>query len=138
MLWIPTQIPFWIVSNEHCKANIVTFNDFLFFQSINDFYLFSVQIYNSNLHHKYSQTWANDYLRIATTCLQRPPFWSPNLDLYNINQPLNNDHLPLFVVVVHRFDCTWIYSNTELVISSIVFNTIYVTYTYITIYLLCK
>jgi len=24
---------------------------------------------------KYSQTWANDHLRIATTCLQRPLFW---------------------------------------------------------------
>ena len=42
---------------------------------------------------KYSQTWVNDHLRIATTCLQRPLFWSPNLRLHNINLPLNNDHL---------------------------------------------
>ncbi len=32
----------------------------------------------------YSQTWANDHLRIVTTWLQRPPFWIPNLDFYNI------------------------------------------------------
>ena len=25
----------------------------------------------------YSQTWANDHLRIATTCQQRPQFWGP-------------------------------------------------------------
>ncbi len=41
----------------------------------------------------YSQTWVNDHLRIATTCLQRPSFWSPNLSLYNTTLPLNNDHL---------------------------------------------
>ncbi len=40
-----------------------------------------------------SQTWVNDHLRITTTCPQRPPFWSPNLSLYNTNLPLNNDHL---------------------------------------------
>jgi len=37
-----------------------------------------------------SQTW---HLRIATTCLQRPPFWSPIFSFYNMNLPLNNDHL---------------------------------------------
>jgi hypothetical protein len=41
----------------------------------------------------YSQTWVNDHLRIATTCLQRPSFWSPNLSLCNTTLPLNNDHL---------------------------------------------
>ncbi len=41
---------------------------------------------------KYVQ-WANDYLRITTTCLQRTSFWNPDLNLYSINQPLNNDHL---------------------------------------------
>jgi len=34
---------------------------------------------------KYSQTWANDHLQIATTCSQRPPFWGPNYTFYNIN-----------------------------------------------------
>ncbi len=33
----------------------------------------------------YSQTWANDHLRIVTTCLQRPLFWGPNYIFYNIN-----------------------------------------------------
>ena len=33
----------------------------------------------------YSQTWANDHLRIATTCLQRPLFWGPILNFYSIN-----------------------------------------------------
>ena len=40
---------------------------------------------NRNLRRKYSQTWANDHLRIATTCQQRPPFCGPNLNFYNIN-----------------------------------------------------
>ncbi len=42
---------------------------------------------------KYSQTWADDHLRIATTWLQWPSFWCPNLIFYNIEPPLNNDHL---------------------------------------------
>ncbi len=42
---------------------------------------------------QYSQTWVNNHLQITTTCLQRPPFWSPNLSLYNIKLPLNKDHL---------------------------------------------
>ncbi len=33
------------------------------------------------------------FLRIATTCLLRPPFFNTYLDLYNINLPLNSDHL---------------------------------------------
>ncbi len=32
-----------------------------------------------------------DHHRIATTCLQLPLFWIPNLGLYNIKLPLNND-----------------------------------------------
>ncbi len=28
---------------------------------------------------------------LTTTCLQRPPFWSPYLSLYNLNLPLIND-----------------------------------------------
>ena len=28
-----------------------------------------------------------------TICLQRPPFWGPIFNVYNINLPLNNDHL---------------------------------------------
>ncbi len=31
----------------------------------------------------YSQTRANDYLRIAITCLQRPPFLCPSFHVYN-------------------------------------------------------
>ncbi len=62
------------------------------------------------LEWEYSQTWANDHLRIATTCLQRPPLWSPNLSLYNINLPLNNGHKfgDSWVVVVHEFDCSFV------------------------------
>jgi len=41
----------------------------------------------------YSQTWANDHLRIATTCLQRPLFCGPVFLVYSIKVPLNNDHL---------------------------------------------
>ena len=42
---------------------------------------------------KYSQTWANDHLRITTTCVQRPLFWGPIFTFYSIKLPLNNDHL---------------------------------------------
>ncbi len=42
---------------------------------------------------KYGQTWANDHLRIATTCLQPPRFWGPILSCYNMKLPPNNDHL---------------------------------------------
>ncbi len=41
----------------------------------------------------YSQTWVNEHRRITTTCLQRPPFWGPIFNFYNIKLPLNNDHL---------------------------------------------
>ena len=41
----------------------------------------------------YSQTWANDHLRIATTCQQRPLFWGPIFNYYNIMLPLNHDQL---------------------------------------------
>ena len=34
---------------------------------------------------KYSHTWVNDHLSIATTCLQRPQFWDPILNIYYIN-----------------------------------------------------
>ncbi len=30
---------------------------------------------------------------LTTACLQRPPFWSPNLSLYNKKLLMNNDHL---------------------------------------------
>ena len=41
-----------------------------------------------------SQTWANDDLRITTTCQQWPPFWGPVFTFYNIIVPLNkSDHL---------------------------------------------
>ncbi len=36
--------------------------------------------------------------KLATACLQRPPFWSPTLDLYNIYNCM---------IVEHKFDCTF-------------------------------
>jgi len=38
-------------------------------------------------------TWANDHLWIAATCQQRPCFWGPILNFYNMELPPNNDHL---------------------------------------------
>ncbi len=32
----------------------------------------------------FNQTWANDHLRIATTCLKRPLFWSPDCGLLTL------------------------------------------------------
>jgi len=60
---------------------------------------------------KYSQTWVNDHLRIATTCLQRSQFKGPILDFTaqvtsEQRPPVNNGHyfgVPK-VVVVYRFD----------------------------------
>jgi hypothetical protein len=37
----------------------------------------------------YSQTWDNDHLRIATTCLLRPPFCGPNWNFYFMNDHWN-------------------------------------------------
>ena len=54
---------------------------------------------NRNLRRKYSQTWANDHLRIATTCQQRPPFCGPILSFYNIKLPLNSDHLSTMATI---------------------------------------
>ena len=43
---------------------------------------------------EYCQTWANDNLRITTTCcLQRPIFLGPFFNFYNTELLLNNDHL---------------------------------------------
>ncbi len=42
----------------------------------------------------YSQIWANGYLWITATCLQRPLFERPNFNYFNIPRlTLNNDHL---------------------------------------------
>jgi hypothetical protein len=63
---------------------------------------------------KHIQTWVNDYLRVATTCLQRTLLMksrSPYL-LYTATSeqrpPVNNGHNFWYprVVVVLRFDCT--------------------------------
>ncbi len=40
---------------------------------------------------------------LTTACLQRQPFWSLNLSLYNIELPLNNDYLSTWDPV-HNFD----------------------------------
>ncbi len=56
----------------------------------------------------------NDHLWITTTCLQQPPFWSPNFSFfYKIKLPLSNDQLSTKATtlrsqgwsVVPRFDC---------------------------------
>ncbi len=71
----------------------------------------------SNIH-KYSQTWANDHLRIMTTLPTATTiFWYRYFSFYNLKLPLNNQQQPLanngykigvqWVVVVHRFDCAW-------------------------------
>ena len=55
---------------------------------------FSNQFYDESVYKENmvkQSTWANDYLRITTTCLQRPPFWCPSFTFYKIKHPLNND-----------------------------------------------
>ena len=45
---------------------------------------------------KYSQTWANDHIRIATTCLQRQLFLESHFELWYMTSeqrpPANNDY----------------------------------------------
>ena len=41
----------------------------------------------------YTQTWVNDLLWAATTCLHRPLLCGPMFNFYNLQLPLNNDHL---------------------------------------------
>jgi len=59
-------------------------------------------------HHfcRYSQTWVNDHLWIATTCLQRPPFWKSQFEMLLLKWSLTNYHLSTttitFGVVVER------------------------------------
>jgi len=72
------------------------------------------------VHQKYSQTWSNNHLRIATTCLQRPLFWGPNETFYNINDLRTMaacQQRPLFLgPEVGRCTQVWLY------ISSIMLN----------------
>ncbi len=65
------------------------------------------------------QIWAYDHLRIATTCLQRPPFRSPIWNFYYINYlwtASTCQQRQLFfilrVVVVRRFECWKAYVTT--------------------------
>ncbi len=48
---------------------------------------------------KYSQTWTNDHLRLATAWLQRPLFWGPIFDVNSTKVPLNNDHLSTTAII---------------------------------------
>ena len=66
---------------------------------------------------QYSQTWANDHLRITTTCLKRPSFWGPISTFYQIKiyfwtttscQQRTQIRGPR-VVVEHGFDCSCIF-----------------------------
>ncbi len=45
---------------------------------------------------KHSQTWANDHLQIAITCLKRPRFWDPIFKICQCTSeqrpPVNNGH----------------------------------------------
>ena len=51
-------------------------------------------IFYLTLNHQYRQTWVNDHLRIATTCLQRPPFWGLILNFHSINDPRTTTTCP--------------------------------------------
>ena len=76
----------------------------------------------SNYNCVYSQTWVNDHLRIATTCLQWPPFWGPFLNFNKINDLSNNGQYFLVprLVVGHKFECTYkvCYVKSEKILES--------------------
>ncbi len=76
-----------------------------------------IYIYISIPFQQHSQTWANGHLQITTIRQQRLPYWGLVFNFYNICKasseqrlPVNNDHKfgVSRVVVVHRFDCTYI------------------------------
>ncbi len=56
--------------------------------------LFNILVTNNG------QTWANDHLRKATTCLQRSLIWGSNYNIYIIKLLLNNDHLSTTVTIL--------------------------------------
>ena len=77
---------------------------------------------------KYSQTWVNDHLRIATTFLQWPPFWSPILIFNYINDLWTTTtclQRPLFWGL-KRGCCTqvWLYVKAKYVFKSQLFITV--------------
>jgi hypothetical protein len=55
------------------------------------------------LYFRYSQTWAHDHLRIATTILESRLSLLEDKRPSEKRPPVNNGHY--FWVVVHRFDC---------------------------------
>ncbi len=58
-----------------------------------------VPIFLARLPSFASQTWANDHLRKATTCLQRPLYCCLVFHVYSIKVPLNNDHLSITTTI---------------------------------------
>ncbi len=53
----------------------------------------SVRHFSVTSNCNYSQTWATNHFRIATTCLQRPPIFRSHVKLSLHKWPLNNNHL---------------------------------------------
>ncbi len=72
-----------------------------------------------NVNKYTNQTWFNEHLRIATTSLQRPPFWGPILNFYNIKttsekrSPVNNGQKfgVSRVIVINRFGNIFLFSS---------------------------
>jgi hypothetical protein len=51
-------------------------------------------LFHFMVHVKFRSPWRNTVKpELTTICLQRPQYLIPNVGLYNINLPLNNDHL---------------------------------------------
>ena len=101
---------------KHCKLLFVQKMSKIFCWTWNAYMTTTTQG-SSKVHTKYSQTWANDYLRIATTCKQRPPFCGPILNFYNINDLWTTttcQQRPLFVGPEGGL-CTqvWLYITLE-------------------------
>jgi len=55
-----------------------------------------------SVNRKHSQTLVNKQIQITTTCLQRPHFWGPIFNFYNIKFTRDSDHL---------FDYVYFYSQ---------------------------
>ncbi len=104
--------------------------------SINNDHLSTTALFLIPKGLKYSQTWVNDHLWIATTVLRF------QLQLLLHSRPLNNDHLaPVFnghcfcAPVVHKFECTLIVyhflrndkteKKTKVLITKLSYNELY-------------
>ncbi len=99
-----------LISNHECF-----YHSFLLLKCSSHFH-YIIQIICQSFHSicKRSQTWVNDYLQIATTCLQQPIFWGSVFHIYCVKLPLKNDQLSTTATIL-GFQRWSLYSSLSVV-----------------------